>query len=106
MFLAYDLYALDHNAELQEKPLARLRNRDNFEGARYEVYVGAILNRRLAREGSAATGRRKASVLTSWLDSSASLIAFPFNFEGNLQEAPLWIDLCKTLPEIYVRNLQ
>lgn len=45
MFLAYDLYALDHNAELQEKLLARLRNRDNFEGARYEIYVAATLIR-------------------------------------------------------------
>ncbi|GAB3628316.1 preprotein translocase subunit SecA [Pandoraea terrae] len=45
MFLAYDLYALDHNAELQEKLVARLRNRDNFEGARYEVFVAATLIR-------------------------------------------------------------
>jgi hypothetical protein len=45
MFLAYDLYALDHNAELQKKLLARLRNRDNFEGARYEIFVAAVLIR-------------------------------------------------------------
>lgn len=45
LFLAYDLYALDHNAELQKKLLARLRNRDNFEGARYEVFVAATLIR-------------------------------------------------------------
>lgn len=45
MFLAYDLYALDHNAELQEKLVARLRNRDNFEGARYELFVAATLIR-------------------------------------------------------------
>ena len=43
--LAYDLYALDHNAELQTKLLARLRNYDNFEGARYEVFVAAMLIR-------------------------------------------------------------
>lgn len=45
MHLAYDLYALDHNAELQEKLIGRLRDKDNFAGARYEVYVAAILIR-------------------------------------------------------------
>lgn len=43
--LAYDLYALDHNAELQEKLINRLRNKDNFPGARYEVVVAATLIR-------------------------------------------------------------
>jgi hypothetical protein len=45
MHLAYDLYALDHNAELQEKLLKRLRNHDKFTGARYEVYVAATFIR-------------------------------------------------------------
>jgi len=45
MHLAYDLYALDHNAELQEKLIGRLRDRDNFAGARYEVFVAAMLIR-------------------------------------------------------------
>src|ERR1700722_1670668 len=45
LHLAYDLYALDHNAELQNKLLARLRNRDQFTGARYEVYVAATFIR-------------------------------------------------------------
>jgi hypothetical protein len=45
LHLAYDLYALDHNVELQEKLLARLRNRDNFTGARYEVHVAAVFIR-------------------------------------------------------------
>ncbi|MES2364720.1 MAG: SEC-C metal-binding domain-containing protein [Pseudomonadota bacterium] len=45
MHLAYDLYALDHNAELQKKLVARLRNHDNFEGAWYEVFVAAIMIR-------------------------------------------------------------
>jgi len=43
--LAYDLYAIDHNAELQCRLLARLRNRDRFSGARYEVYVAATFIR-------------------------------------------------------------
>ncbi|MGQ7934715.1 YecA family protein [Paraburkholderia sp. D1E] len=45
LFLAYDLYALAHNAELQAKLIARLKNIDNFEGARYEVFVAATLIR-------------------------------------------------------------
>jgi hypothetical protein len=45
LHLAYDLYALDHNAELQEKLLARLRNHDNFTGARYEICVAATFIR-------------------------------------------------------------
>lgn len=45
MHLAYDLYALDHNAELQEKLIGRLRDRENFPGARYEVFVAATLIR-------------------------------------------------------------
>lgn len=45
LHLAYDLYALDHNAELQNKLVARLRNHDNFEGARYEVFVAAMMIR-------------------------------------------------------------
>jgi len=43
--VAYDLYALDHNAELQEKLLGRLRNHDKFWGARYEVNVAAVFVR-------------------------------------------------------------
>lgn len=43
--LTYDLYALDHNAGLQERLVNRLRNKDNFPGARYEVFVAATLIR-------------------------------------------------------------
>ncbi|MEI6002265.1 SEC-C domain-containing protein [Paraburkholderia bengalensis] len=45
MHLAYDLYALDHNAEVQTKLIERLRSRENFAGARYEVQVAAALVR-------------------------------------------------------------
>jgi hypothetical protein len=45
LHLAYDLYALDHNAELQQKLIARLRHREQFPGARYEVYVAACFIR-------------------------------------------------------------
>lgn len=45
MHLAYDLYALDHNAELQDRLLERLRNPRTFSGARYETYVAAVFIR-------------------------------------------------------------
>jgi hypothetical protein len=45
MYLAYDLYALEHNVELQAALVARLRNHDKFTGARYEVYIAAIFIR-------------------------------------------------------------
>jgi hypothetical protein len=45
LHLAYDLYTLDHNVELQKKLVVRLRNNDNFPGARYEVFVAATLIR-------------------------------------------------------------
>jgi hypothetical protein len=37
--LAYDLYLSAHNAELPDRLLKRLRNRDQFEGALYEAFV-------------------------------------------------------------------
>lgn len=45
LHLAYDLYALDHNAELQTKLIARLHSPEHFAGARYEVQVAATLVR-------------------------------------------------------------
>lgn len=45
LHLAYDLYAIDHNAELQGKLLCRLRNKDQFSGARYELFVAASIIR-------------------------------------------------------------
>jgi hypothetical protein len=45
MHLAYDLYSLDHNAELQERLLTRLRHPQGFPGARYETYVAAVFIR-------------------------------------------------------------
>jgi hypothetical protein len=39
--LAYDLYVLRHCSLLQERLIARLRDRKQFQGARYEVFVTA-----------------------------------------------------------------
>lgn len=41
--LAYGLYLLDHNVELQDRLIARLKNPGNFQGAYYEVIVARAL---------------------------------------------------------------
>lgn len=41
--LAYDLYLIEHNAELQSKLLRRMRNQDGFQGARFEAAVAAMM---------------------------------------------------------------
>lgn len=43
--LAYNLYLLKHNAELQAKLIARLKNIDQFQGAYYELIVANCLIR-------------------------------------------------------------
>lgn len=41
--LAYDLYLIKYNAELQKKLVQRLKLRENFQGARFEAAVAAIM---------------------------------------------------------------
>jgi hypothetical protein len=43
--LAYNLYLLAHNAEVQERLLKRLRDRDNFWPAVHETFVAGVLIR-------------------------------------------------------------
>jgi hypothetical protein len=43
--LAYSLYLLDHNVELQDRLVARLKNPGNFQGAFYELFVANTLIR-------------------------------------------------------------
>jgi SEC-C motif len=43
--LAYSLYLLDHNVELQARLIARLKDLSNFQGAFYELIVANILIR-------------------------------------------------------------
>lgn len=45
LWLAYDLYSLNHNLELQDRLLHRLRSKEQFAGARHEVSVAATLIR-------------------------------------------------------------
>ena len=41
LLLAYDLYVLRDNGKLQDAVVERLRHRDQFQGARYELFVAA-----------------------------------------------------------------
>lgn len=41
--LAYNLYLLEHNVELQERYLQRLRNTGNFQGAYYELIIAGTM---------------------------------------------------------------
>lgn len=43
--LAYSLYLMDHNADLQAKMIARLKNPDQFQGAFFEMLVASALIR-------------------------------------------------------------
>ncbi|MFN7446220.1 MAG: YecA family protein [Curvibacter sp.] len=43
--LAYDLYSLEHNVELQQKLLRRLKDPEMFLGARYETFVAGAMIR-------------------------------------------------------------
>jgi len=45
LLLAYDLYVLRDNLRLQESLVRRLKHRDQFQGARYELFVAATMIR-------------------------------------------------------------
>ena len=43
--LSYNLFLLEHNLELQEKIITRLKNKQQFQGVLYETYVSAVFIR-------------------------------------------------------------
>jgi hypothetical protein len=43
--LAYDLYLLGDHQQLRQRLVERLKRADEFQGARYELYVGAVMIR-------------------------------------------------------------
>jgi len=45
LLLAYDLYLLSHNSQLQSKVIQRLKQPSQFQGARYELFVASTLIR-------------------------------------------------------------
>ena len=45
ILLAYDLYTIAHNFELQNQVIKRLKNYDQFQGARFELFVASTFIR-------------------------------------------------------------
>ena len=45
LMLAYNLYLISHNVELERRLVARLKNVQNFQGAYYELMVASVLIR-------------------------------------------------------------
>lgn len=41
--LAYALYLIEHNVELQSRMIARLKDRSNFQGAYYELMIARVM---------------------------------------------------------------
>lgn len=71
--LAFDLYVLRHHHRLQESVLNRLKNADQFHGARYELFVSAILIRagcNLEFEDDTDYSRKHPELIASHRDSS------------------------------------
>ena len=84
MHLAYDLYSLDHNAELQERLLARLRHPRGFPGARYETYVAAVFIR--AGFGVAFENERDGSTTHCEFTATHSSMGKKFSVEAKRRE--------------------
>jgi hypothetical protein len=66
--VAYALYLLDHNAELQSRLVNRLKNPGNFQGAYYELIVASIL----IRAGFALTLEDESDPLTKHCEFAAT----------------------------------
>jgi len=45
LLLAYDLYTIDHNYELQDRVIKRLKDENQFQGALYELYIASLFMR-------------------------------------------------------------
>ena len=72
MLLAYDLYILRDHAKLQEEVVQRLRIRDQFQGARYELFVAATFVRagfEFAYEDESDTKRKHAEFIATHKES-------------------------------------
>jgi len=45
LLLAYDLYTIDHNSELQKRIICRIQDKNQFQGALYELYIASLFIR-------------------------------------------------------------
>jgi hypothetical protein len=69
---AYDLYVVEHNGRLDETLIARLKNRDQFQGARHELFAEATCLRAgfaIEREDEKDKTRKHAEFVATHLQS-------------------------------------
>jgi hypothetical protein len=69
---AYDLYVVESNGRLDENLVARLKNRDQFQGARHEWFAEATCLRAgfaIERENEKDTTRKHAEFVATHLES-------------------------------------
>jgi len=73
---AYDLYVVDSNGRLDESLIARLKNRDQFQGARHELFAEATCLRAgfsIERENEKDKTRKHAEFVATHLESGLRL---------------------------------
>jgi len=66
--LAYDLYLMAHHSVLHDSFIPRLRNKDQFQGTRYEIFVAATLIRlgyHLERDDAFVEGQKNVEFLAT-----------------------------------------
>lgn len=66
--LAYDLYLMVHHSVLHDSFISRLRNKDQFQGTRYEIFVAATLIRLgydVERDAELVEGKRNVEFLAT-----------------------------------------
>lgn len=76
LHLAYDLYLIDHNAELQASLVARLKSHDHFEGAVHEAHVVGMFAKAgfdIALEDEADITRSHVEFVATHRDSGRTL---------------------------------
>jgi hypothetical protein len=74
--LAYDLYVIRNHSTLQDEVVARLRHRDQLQGARYELFLAATFIRAgcdIAYEDESDGSRKHAEFIVKHLESGSSL---------------------------------
>jgi hypothetical protein len=74
--LSYDLYVLRNYSKLQDEVVARLRHRDQFQGARYELFVAATFIRAgcdIAYEDESDGSKKHAEFVAKHLESGLEM---------------------------------
>jgi hypothetical protein len=103
LHLAYDLYVLDDHQKLQKEVLKRLRRRENFAGARYELLVAATFIRAacsIAFEDERDSSRRHPEFVATYRETG-----FVFSVEAKARQRTVGISHGDTRLKAGVRDL-